>query len=120
VQLVGGTVQICHFSTCGYTSLLVVHLSRLEPNANKLGLQTSKVAKRLNNNILKHFPPFAFISAPFTKYRFKIRAFTKRREGPASENLVVITDTEAPSPPRVTNITCYGNVINCNYCLQKN
>ena len=37
-----------------------------------------------------------------------IRAFTKRREGPASENLVVITDTEAPSPPRVTNITCYG------------
>ena len=37
-----------------------------------------------------------------------IRAFTKRREGPASENLVVITDTEAPSPPRVTNITCFG------------
>jgi len=46
--------------------------------------------------------------APYTKYRFMIRAFTKRREGPASENLVVITDTEAPSPPRVTNITCYG------------
>ena len=51
---------------------------------------------------------FIFISAPFTKYRFMIRAFTKRREGPASENLVVITDTEAPSPPRVTNITCFG------------
>ena len=51
---------------------------------------------------------FIFISAPFTKYRFMTRAFTKRREGPASENLVVITDTEAPSPPRVTNITCFG------------
>ena len=46
--------------------------------------------------------------APYTKYRFTIRAFTKRREGPTSEALVVITDTEAPSPPRVTNITCHG------------
>lgn len=45
---------------------------------------------------------------PFTKYRFKLRAFTKRREGPASETLVVVTDTEASSPPRVTNISCYG------------
>lgn len=50
----------------------------------------------------------SFLSAPYTKYKFIIRAFTKRREGPASEALIVITDTEAPSPPRVTNITCHG------------
>ena len=43
---------------------------------------------------------FISFAAPYTKYRFTVRAFTKRREGPTSEALVVITDTEAPSPPR--------------------
>lgn len=49
-------------------------------------------------------------SAPYTKYRLVVRAFTKRREGPASEALIIITDTEPPSPPRITNISCYGKV----------
>ena len=37
-----------------------------------------------------------------------VRAFTKRREGPSSEPLIIITDTEPPSSPRITNISCYG------------
>ncbi len=37
-----------------------------------------------------------------------IRAFTKKREGPASDALVVTTDTFPPGAPLITNITCHG------------
>ena len=52
-----------------------------------------------------------FIStlAPHTKYRIVLRAFTKKREGPASDSLFVTTDSIAPSAPIVTNVTCHGN-----------
>ena len=45
-------------------------------------------------------------SASFTKYHIAIRAFTKKREGPASDSLVVTTDTLPPGAPLITNITC--------------
>ena len=51
------------------------------------------------------------LAAPFTKYRLSVRAFTKRREGPSSEPLIIITDTEPPSSPRITNISCYGRLL---------
>ena len=35
-----------------------------------------------------------------------VRAFTKKREGPASDALVVTTDTLPPGAPLITNITC--------------
>ena len=35
-----------------------------------------------------------------------MRAFTKKREGPASDALVVTTDSVAPNAPKVTNISC--------------
>ncbi len=54
------------------------------------------------------FPPFSS-SAPFTKYRIVLRAFTKKREGPASDALVVTTDTVAPAAPIITNLTCHGS-----------
>ena len=57
---------------------------------------------------LKYY--ICFVLAPFTKYRLMVRAFTKRREGPSSEAIIIITDTEAPSSPRITNISCYGNL----------
>ena len=46
------------------------------------------------------------ISASFTKYHIAVRAFTKKREGPASDALVVTTDTLPPGAPVITNITC--------------
>ncbi|XP_040572850.2 putative receptor-type tyrosine-protein phosphatase mosPTP-1 isoform X2 [Lepeophtheirus salmonis] len=46
--------------------------------------------------------------SPATKYKFTLRAFTKKREGPASDDLIVYTDTAPPSSPRIQNITCYG------------
>ena len=45
-------------------------------------------------------------SASFTKYHIAVRAFTKKREGPASDALVVTTDTLPPGAPAITNITC--------------
>ena len=49
---------------------------------------------------------FVFIPAPHTKYRISLRAFTKKREGPASDTLVVTTDSVPPGAPVLTNISC--------------
>ncbi len=38
-----------------------------------------------------------------------MRAFTKKREGPASDALFVSTDSAAPAAPAVSNITCHEN-----------
>ncbi|TRY71536.1 hypothetical protein TCAL_12498, partial [Tigriopus californicus] len=45
---------------------------------------------------------------PYTKYKIVLRAFTKKREGPASDALILMTDTSPPGAPIITNITCYG------------
>ena len=51
----------------------------------------------------------SFLSAdPFTTYRIVLRAFTKKREGPASDALFVATDTAPPAAPIITNLTCHG------------
>jgi len=47
---------------------------------------------------------------PYTIYTVWVKAFGKDSESPESEKITVTTDTNVPSAPRLTNVTCYDTL----------
>jgi hypothetical protein len=88
-------------------------------NKNRLFFNTTNTRSSIRLIIIYSWSPgnfqeslflntFISLADSFTKYRLAIRAFTKKREGPASDALIVTTDTTPPGAPTITNITCHG------------
>ena len=49
------------------------------------------------------------ISAPFSNYSLSVKAFSRSVEGRESASVSVTTDVSAPSPPRLSAVTCQAD-----------
>ncbi len=45
-------------------------------------------------------------TAPYTKYKIWLKAFTWKNEGKSSRPFEMVTDVSGPSAPLITNLTC--------------